>query len=262
MKIFNCGKYSLDLDKKIYIMGILNVTPDSFSDGGLFFNPEKAVEHAIDMQNDGADIIDIGAQSTRPGHTKISVQEEWNRLEPILRKLKHIIKIPISIDTFYPEIAKRALNFGVSIINDVTGFKNDKMWDIASNSNCGCIIIHDGPASTAKKFFKESLDKAKSYSIHKSRICLDPGIGFGKDFRDNIDIIKNLGSLKVDSMPILMALSKKSFIGKICNEIPTSERLPGTIVANSISIMNGANIIRVHDVKEAFTSIQVLKALT
>ena len=261
MNFFNCGSYSLDLNKKVYIMGILNVTPDSFSDGGLFLNPKEAIKHAINMQNDGVDIIDIGAQSTRPGHTKISAKKEWERLEPVLMELKNIIKIPISVDTFYPEVAKKALDLGASIINDVTGFRDNKMWDIASYSDCGCIIMHDGPYNTTKRFFKESLAKAQSYGIDKSRICLDPGIGFGKDLNDNINIIKNLKDLKIDSVPLLMALSKKSFIGKICDEIPTSERLPGTIVANSISIMNGANIIRVHDVKEAVTATQVLKAL-
>lgn len=261
MKYFKCGKYSLPLDKKVYVMGILNVTPDSFSDGGLFYSSEKAIEHALKMQSEGADIIDIGAQSTRPGHSKITAEEEWNRIKDIIPKLTKILDVPLSIDTFYPYVAKNCLDLGVSIINDVNGFKNEKMWDIASHSDCGCIIMHDGSYDTTKKFFEDTLLKARKYNISENRICLDPGIGFGKDLNDNINIIKNLKNLKMQDIPILMGLSKKSFIGKICNDAPLKDRLPGTIVANAISILNGANIIRVHDVKEAINSNMVLKEL-
>lgn len=260
MSIFKCGKYSLPL-KRTYVMGILNVTPDSFSDGGLFLNPEKAIAHAIKMQEKGADIIDVGAQSTRPGCQKISYIEEWNRLKLVIPELVKKLNIPISIDTFYPEVAKNALDCGVSIINDVNGFKNEKMWDIASKRSCGCIIMHDGSFKTIKEFFKKTLLKAKEYNIEPQRLCFDPGIGFGKDFTDNINTIKNLEYLRINSIPILIGLSKKSFIGKICNNVNSEERLPGTIAANIISIINGANIIRVHDVKEAVMANKVLKAL-
>lgn len=261
MPTFKCGKYLFPIERKTYVMGILNVTPDSFSDGGKFFNTKNAIAHAIAMQNDGADIIDIGAQSTRPGFCKISPEEEWQRLRIILPELTKVLNIPISIDTFYPEVADKALACGVSIVNDINGFKNEKMWNIVSHFFCGCIVVHSGPSNMAKIFFESSLKKAKQYGIALERLCFDPGIGFGKDLKDNIMAIKTLKQQKIASNALLIGASKKSFIGKICNKENPNDRLIGTLATNIVSIINGADIVRVHDVKETVEAIKILDVL-
>ena len=230
MSIFKAGKYNLDFNKKSLVMGILNVTPDSFSDGGLFNEPEKAVKRALEIQSFGADIIDIGAQSTRPGFKKISSDEEWERLRPVLEKLNGTLNIPISIDTFYPEVAEKSLQMGASIINDVTGFENK----LAEAQKCG---------------------------ISKERICLDPGIGFLETRAQDRFVINNLGNFKIDEVACLVGLSRKRFIAELCANGSNIDRLPGTIAANTIAIEKGANIIRVHDVKEGVLAAKTADAI-
>ena len=261
MKIFEAGKFTLNLSKKTYVMGILNVTPDSFSDGNKWFNIESAVGHALQMKNDGADIIDIGAQSTRPGHTKITPQEELMRLMPVLKVLKGRINVPISVDTFYPEVAKEALNEGIDIINDVNGFKNEEMMKVAAKSNCGCIVMHDGTNAQMKNFFDLQLNKMIENDISQSRICFDPGMGFGKTYEENLYVIKNLKKYVIKNVPMLVGASRKRVIGAPCGNPPFIERVPGTIAAHTIAILNGANIIRVHDVKEAVQAAKVADAI-
>lgn len=261
MKIFKAGKFTLNLSEKTYVMGILNVTPDSFSDGNKWFDVESAVEHAAQMQCAGADIIDIGAQSTRPGYVKITPEEEMKRLMPVFRALKGQISVPISVDTFYPEVAKEALNEGVSIINDVTGFKNEQMIEIAAQSDCGCIVMHDGMNSQIKSFFDSQLNKMLENNISQSRICFDPGIGFGKTYEENLEVLKNLKKYLIKGVSTLVGASRKRVIGAPCGNPPFSERMPGTIAAHTIAILNGANIIRVHDVKEAVQAAKVADAI-
>ena len=260
-KIFRAGNFVFDLEAKTYVMGILNVTPDSFSDGNKWFGVDSAVAHAIEMQNDGADIIDIGAQSTRPGYIKISAKEELKRLVPVLMALKGKIFVPISVDTFYPEVAQEAIKYGVSIINDVSGFTSEKMLTIASKSDCGCVVMYDGKISNIKSFFETQVSKMQDKNIKKERICLDPGIGFGKNNMENIYIIKNLKKYLPNNFATLIAASKKSFIGMICGNPPVEQRLAGTIAAHTIAILNGANIIRVHDVKEAVQAAKIADAI-
>ncbi len=261
MSIFKAGRFELPCDKRTYIMGILNVTPDSFSDGGKWLKIDTAVEHAIQMQNDGADIIDIGAQSTRPGFIKVSPQEELERLLPVLQALQRQLNIPISVDTFYPEVAEKALYYGIDIINDVSGFADDKMLKLASTSNCGCIVMHNGPATQTKNFFKSRLEKMLSMDISQERICFDPGIGFGKTYAENLSIIKNLQDYSIDGCSMLVGVSRKKVIGASCGEPPFEERLPGTIAANTLAVAGGANIIRVHDVKETVQAAQITDAI-
>lgn len=261
MSIFKAGKFELDLSKKTYIMGILNVTPDSFSDGGKWLNVEDAVAHALQMQADGADIIDIGAQSTRPGCVKISAEEELKRLLPVLSVLRGRIHVPISVDTFYPKVAKEALNYGVDIINDVTGFTDSEMVKIACQSDCGCIVMHDGPKSQMRGFFEAKLETMTSKGIAKDRICFDPGIGFGKTYEENLNVIKNLSAYEIDGCAMLIGASRKRVIGTTCGNPPFEERLPGTIAAHTIALMGGANILRVHDVKEAVQAARVTDAV-
>ena len=261
MNFFKAGKYNLEIGKKTYVMGILNVTPDSFSDGGKFIDPEKAINRALEIQSEGADIIDIGAQSTRPGYEKISPKQEWQRLSPVLKSIHDKLSIPISVDTFYPEVAQEALKFSVDIINDVSGFGED-MMAVAKKSDCGCIIMHDKPGvDTIKPFFEKKLEFAALHKIDTSRICFDPGIGFSKTYEENLDIIKNLKKIKIDNITTLIGLSKKRVIKTSCGSSDMNDRTYGTIAANTLSIAFGADIIRVHDVKESVLAARVTDAI-
>lgn len=252
----------MPLGEKTYIMGILNVTPDSFSDGNKYFSIDKAVDHAFEMQKHGADIIDIGAQSTKPGCVKISPQEELERLIPVLKALNDKLDVPISIDTFYPQVVKEALKYNVSIINDVTGFKDDNMIKLATNSDCGCIVMYDGSLDSMKKFFQSRIKLLIGEGISKERICFDPGMGFGKSYEENLSVLNNLKKYIIDGTPMLIGASKKRFINAACKEnIPPENRLYGTIAAHTVAIMNGADIIRVHDVSEAVQAAKVADAI-
>ncbi len=257
MNVFKAGKYSIDLENKTRVMGILNVTPDSFSDGQAWFSPEKAVKRALEIQELGADIIDIGAQSTRPGCVKISPEEEIDRLYPVLKKLKDHMSIPISVDTFYPEVAKLALELGVSIINDISGFGED-MFKVASKSKCGIIIMHSGSDINVKEFFEKKISEADKFGISKERICLDPGIGFSKDRNQDRIMINNLDKFKIKGIAMLVGISRKRVVSEFLENKDNLSKLPCTIAANAIAIDRGANIIRVHDVKEAIFASKVV----
>lgn len=260
MACFKGSGFNFELNKKTYILGILNVTPDSFSDGGDFVNIEDAVNRAIQMEKDGADMIDIGGQSTRPGFTAVSEKEELNRIIPVLDALKGIINVPLSIDTFYPTVAKEALNLGVAVINDVSGFKDKEMIKLAAESNCGNIVMHCGSGGI-KEFFKEKSRELSNAGIKKERVCFDVGIGFGKDEKECLDIIKNLSDYKLEPHALLMGLSRKRVIGYPLNNPPFKDRLYGTIAANTISVLGGADILRVHDVKAAVDAAKVTDAI-
>ncbi len=247
-------------------MGVLNVTPDSFSDGGLYIKKELAIKRAKQMIEEGADIIDVGGESSRPGADPVSEKEELKRVIPIIKALKDI-NAPISIDTYKPEVAKQAIANGASIINDITGLENDKMAKLAGDTNTPVIIMHmKGTPKTMqddtnyqdiineiKEFFKERIEKAKHYNINT--IILDPGIGFGKTVEQNLTIIKHLNEF-TELGPILLGTSRKSFIGKISN-LPENKRLEGTIASCVIGANNGAKILRVHDIKEIKQAIQI-----
>lgn len=244
--------------KRPQIMGILNVTPDSFSDGGAFNAPEHALEQARRMEAEGADILDIGAESTRPGHEAVTVEDECARLGPIFDALSGNVSIPISIDTYKAETAKFALERGAKIINDVWGLQRDlDLADVAADHECDVIIMHnrfDGIDGTIdilddmERWFARSLEIARKAGIKEDRIVLDPGIGFGKDFDQNIKVLANLDHVKRHGFPVLMGLSRKRFLGAILNA-EVDERLFGTLSANLLSIYEGISIIRVHDVK-------------
>lgn len=261
MKFFKTGKFELNLEKKTYVMGILNVTPDSFSDGNKWFEIEAAVTHALQMQKDGADIIDIGAQSTRPGCEKVTPEVELSRLIPVLKALKCKINVPISVDTFYPQVAEKALNEGADIINDVNGFKDEHMIKIANQSDCGCIVMHGESNVRMRSFFEAQLKKLTENGVSRNRICFDPGIGFGKTCKENFEAIKNLNKYAISGCIMLVGASRKSFIGAVCENPPFEQRISGTIAAHTIAILNGANIIRVHDVKEAVQAVKVADAI-
>lgn len=246
-------------------MGILNVTPDSFSDGGLFFKDPKAIDHALRLEAEGADIIDIGGESTRPGASPVSLEEEQKRVLPIIDKLVKKIKVPISIDTRKASIAKQAIEAGASIINDVSGFRFDpEIFSVAAQGRTGLVFMHSkGTPQTMQKapryrnvvheiydYLSEQIARAKASKIALNRIAIDPGIGFGKTVRHNLSILGQLDYLTRLGLPVLIGPSRKSFIGKIL-DLPSSDRLEGTAAALAIAIFQGARILRVHDVKEA-----------
>lgn len=270
------SNFSLDFYKKTYIMGILNVTPDSFSDGGLYFDEKKAIEHALRLVDDGADILDIGGESTRPGSEPVSVEEEIRRTIPIIRAISKEIKVPISIDTYKAEVARHALDAGASIVNDISGLRFDPdMPKVVSEYHVPVIIMHikgrpkdmqQNPVYEAlipeiMDYLRISIRLASKFGIPEDRIIIDPGIGFGKTFEHNLEIIKNLKEFTLLGRPVAVGVSRKAFIGKILGDVPPLERLEGTAAAVAISIFNGANIVRVHDVKEMARVAKVADAI-
>lgn len=274
MKKFLYKDGSIDLYGQAVVMGILNVTPDSFSDGGEFCDPDSAVDHAEEMLSCGAKIIDIGAMSTRPGSVPVSAQEEIRRLAPVLDRLKNIENIIISVDTVNPETAEFALNHSAHIINDVSGAFNEKMADVVKKYNCGWIITHtgnvpagnvldypDGVVSAVNEFFDDVLDKCLKSGIDTDYICLDPGFGFAKTTEDNIELLKNLEKVVRKDVAFLTALSRKRFVGAITSVEKPHERVIGTVAADIIALMKGADIIRVHDVAEACESVAIYNSI-
>jgi len=257
---------------KTKIMGILNVTPDSFLDGGKFIDVEKAVQHAKQMIDEGADIIDVGGESSRPGSDPVSKEEELKRVLDVVRRLSKEVNVPISIDTYKPEVAEECIKCGAEIVNDISGLRNDKMIEVVAKYGVKVIVMHmlgepktmqdnidyDDVILDIKKFLKERIEKAKLSGIKD--IVIDPGIGFGKTVENNLEILRRLKEFKALGCPILVGASRKSFIGKITG-LDVDERLEGTIAANVIAVMNGAEILRVHDVKECKRAIQIAEAI-
>lgn len=257
---FKTKNFSLNLNRT-YVMGILNVTPDSFSDGGKFLDVDKALEHAVEMKNQGADIIDVGGQSTRPGYSKVSALTEWNRVKDVIYSVRKAVNIPISIDTFYPFVAKKAIEAGVDIINDVSGFENIEMFEIAKEASCGCVIMSNVSLIETPKFFSKILNNINIHHLNKQSICFDPGIGFGKSHEENLEILNHTKKYCPQGYPILVGASKKRVVAIPSLNPPVEERLPGTIAAHTLSIASGANIIRVHQVKEAKQAARVTDAI-
>lgn len=260
--IFSGKDFSFELGKKTYVMGILNVTKDSFSDGGKYNTPNKAKEHTKEMLLQGADIIDIGAQSTRPGSTLKTAEEELNIIKQYLPYLANEFDCVFSVDTFYPQVAEYALNNGASIINDVSGKFNQDMAELVLKYDCGWIITHTGNGDAVTvpdyktsvtediiAFFDETLEKCTQLQIPYNRIMLDIGIGFGKDYEQNIEAIKNISKFKRDDVALLTALSLKRVVGTATNT-EKDDRIYGTISANTLAIAGGTDFIRVHNVKE------------
>ncbi len=264
--IFKARNFIFD-NTKTHIMGILNITPDSFSDGGKFLAPTQAVNAALNMVNDGASIIDIGGQSTRPGSTVISAEEEWTRIEPVLKILCKDKTFAVSVDTFYTEVAKKALYLGADIINDVSGNPTKEMASLISESGAGWIIMHNAkPCDTLdleqiNLFFKDAARKVLDCGVLKEQLCFDAGIGFNKTNEQCYSIIKNTANIRHKDYFYLLGASRKRCIGEPLGNIKPDERDIGTSAANTIAIMGGANIIRVHCVKTAADTVKLCDAI-
>jgi len=258
------GNKIFDFTKRTYLMGILNITPDSFSDGGRYLDTGKAISRAEVIEAEGADLIDLGAESTRPGSKPITPKEELKRLIPVLKIIRKKLKIPISVDTYKSEVAKAVLSEGADMINDITGLNFDKqMPKIIAKFDVPCIIMHikGKPKSMQKNphykdttaeiydYLAQSMSQAQAGGINPKKIIIDPGIGFGKRLEDNYMILRRLSELKSLGRPIMVGPSRKSFIGLTLN-LPVGERLEGTIAASVMAIMQGANFLRVHDVAQ------------
>jgi len=260
---------TLVLGKRTLIMGVLNVTPDSFSDGSKFYSEEHAIEHALQMERAGADFIDIGAESTRPGSEGISAEEEWRRLFPVLSGLRRLLKIPISIDTQKAEVAETALDAGAEIINEISGLKSDpRIAELAARHRVPLILMHmRGEPRTMQKGpfardvmknvvrgLRSSVAIARKAGVVKSQIILDPGIGFGKSYAQNYELVQRLPQLAKLGYPLLIGTSRKGFLGATLardgKPAPPEERIWGTAATVTASILNGAHIVRVHDVAE------------
>ncbi|MFZ1035770.1 MAG: dihydropteroate synthase [Smithella sp.] len=261
--VWKTSRRKITLGRKTMVMGILNVTPDSFSDSGLFYSPQKAIEHGLAIADEGADIIDIGGESTRPGSRSVGIKIELKRVLPVIEGLAKKIKIPISVDTKKAEVARLAVDFGAEIINDISALNGDKnMAETIRKTRAAAILMHmrgkpenmqkgslayDNLMGEITDYLKQSSKKALNAGIEKDCIVIDPGIGFGKTPEDNYKIIKDLSELKALGMPVLIGTSRKSFIGKITGGEP-DERMEGTAATVAAAIMNGCHIIRVHDV--------------
>lgn len=263
MHTFQGKGFCFELAKQTYIMGILNLTPDSFYDGGKWNTEKAALRHAAEMQENGADILDIGAQSTRPGHKPLSAEQELNIVKRFLDPLMQIASVPVSIDTFYPSVAEYCLKHGVSIVNDVSGVFNPEMAAVVKAYDAGWIIMHTGGGTAAEpavypqgvvadvlSFFECIKRQAAVYGIEKSRICFDMGIGFGKTYADNLELLKRICDLKANDTALLTALSNKRVISA-ASGAEDADRVYGTIAADTLAIAGGTDFIRVHEVKEA-----------
>jgi dihydropteroate synthase len=270
------SNFSFDLSQKTHIMGILNVTKDSFADGGLYFDKTSAIERAVQMVEEGADIIDIGGESTRPGSEPVNEAEELRRTIPVIEVLAKKISVPISIDTYKSEVAKRAIEAGASMVNDISGLRFDlNMPEVIAHYRLPVVIMHiKGTPKDMQRspfypaliteiidYLSEGIRLAIQAGISEDMIIVDPGIGFGKTYEHNLEIIKNLSAFTRLKKPILIGVSRKAFIGKILGDLPVTDRLEGTAAAVAISIMNGANIVRVHDVKEMVRVARVADAI-
>jgi len=259
----------LVLGERTLVMGVLNVTPDSFSDGGKFFAEEQAMQHAVQMERDGADLIDVGGESTRPGSEEISIEAELRRVLPVLGGLRRLLKIPISIDTQKAEVAEAALDTGAQIINDISGLQNDpRIAEVAARRRVPLILMHrrgEPRTMQAGPFAREvvrdvalglrkSVATAQKAGVTKSQIILDPGIGFGKSFAQNYELLQKLPQLAKLGYPLLVGTSRKGFLGATLGRdgkpAPPEERIWGTAATVTASILNGAHIVRVHDLAE------------
>ncbi|PPC95099.1 MAG: dihydropteroate synthase [Methylotenera sp.] len=270
---FICGNYQLVLNRP-YVMGIVNVTPDSFSDGGKYASIDLAVAHALQLVAEGADILDIGGESTRPGAMPVALEDELKRVIPVIQALKKVCQVPLSIDTYKPEVMRQAIAAGADIVNDVNALQAPGALEIVADSNAGVCLMHmqgtphtmqqdpqyDDVVHEVKTFLEARLHAALAHGIAKERITLDPGFGFGKRTVHNIALIQQLEQLTALGRPLLVGLSRKSVLGAITGN-DEQQRLYAGIAASVISAMKGAKILRVHDVKATVDALKIVAAV-
>ena len=262
------GGKIFDTEHQTYIMGILNVTPDSFSDGGRYDTMDAALKHAEEMILDGADILDVGGESTRPGHVQITEKEEIARVVPIIKKLKEKFDVPVSIDTYKSRVARTALDAGADLVNDIWGLKYDEnMAGVIAEYDVACCLMHNREKAEYTHFLpevlldlEESVRLAKEAGISDEHIMLDPGIGFGKTYEMNLEMLKHLSSLQSLGYPVLLGTSRKSVIG-LTLDLPADQREEGTLVTTVMGIMGGCSFVRVHDVKANYRAIKMTEAI-
>ncbi len=272
------SKRKIVFREKTLVMAVLNLTPDSFSDGGKFFSIENALKQAEKLVEEGADILDIGGESTRPNSKRVSTKEEVRRVVPVIEAITKKFDIPISIDTTKAEVAERAVNASAEIINDISGLRFDeKIAQVAGKHNAGLILMHSrGNFATMHKqtpvedifrevsgSFRQSIKKAENFGVKPENIALDIGIGFSKTLEQNLELLAKFNQLAAEfqDFPLLVGASRKSFIGKILGDTQASERLNGSLAAAAISVWNGANIVRVHDVRATIETLKIVKAV-
>lgn len=262
------GNKEFDVANHTYIMGILNVTPDSFSDGGKFNHMDEAMAHVQQMIEDGADIIDVGGESTRPGYTKISDEEEIQRVTPIIEALKSRFDVPVSIDTYKSQVAAAAVQAGADLINDIWGCKADtKMAQVIADTKAVCCLMHNREEAVYKDYLKdvisdleECINIARAAGVEDDKIILDPGVGFAKSFEQNLQIINHLELLNELNYPVLLGTSRKSVVGLTLN-LPAQERVEGTVATSVVGVMKKSAFVRVHDVKENYRAIKMTEAI-
>lgn len=262
------GNKNFDTSNHTYIMGILNVTPDSFSDGGKFQDMDAALYHAKEMVNDGADILDVGGESTRPGHTQITEQEEIERVVPVIERLKQEFDVPVSIDTYKSVVAESALKAGADLVNDIWGLKYDEhMASLISRYQAACCLMHNRHEAIYQDFLPDFLNDmrdticlAKNAGIPDDKIILDPGVGFGKNYEMNLEIIREVGQMQQLGYPILLGTSRKSVIGMTL-DLPSNQREEGTLATTVYGMTKGCAFVRVHDVKANRRAILMTEAI-
>lgn len=267
------GNREFQVKGHTYVMGILNLTPDSFSDGGKWNDRDRALRHVEEMLQEGADIIDIGGESTRPGYTVVSGEEEIARVAPVIRAVKEEFKVPVSLDTYKAEVALAGIEAGADLINDVWGLKQDgRMAGVIAGSGLPCCLMHnrkteDGKSPQYLNFMREVADDlaetlgiADRAGIARDRIILDPGVGFAKTYEQNLEAIRSLEELKDLGCPLLLGCSRKSVIGLTLN-LPVEERLEGTLATTVIAVMKGCMFVRVHDVRENVRAVRMTEAV-
>lgn len=262
------GNRVFDTANKTYVMGILNVTPDSFSDGGKYTEVELALKKAEEMLHDGADIIDIGGESTRPGYAPVTVQEEMERVLPVIEKLKANLDIPISLDTSKSEVAKAGILVGADLINDIKGLQSDAdMARVIAEGKVACAIMHNREFMNYNNFFADMqndlsayIEVARKAGIADDKIIIDPGVGFAKTHEQNLEVIHRLEQLHCFGYPVLLGTSRKSVIG-LTLDLPVFERVEGTLVTTVMAVMKGCSFVRVHDVKENVRAIRMTEAI-
>ncbi len=262
------GTHEFDVKNQTYIMGILNVTPDSFSDGGRYHGVDVALRRAEQMQREGAAILDIGGESTRPGFTPVSEEEEMERILPVIEAVKRNLDIPVSVDTYKSKVAEAAILTGADLINDIWGLKADvHMAELIAEHKVACCLMHNRVDTVYNDFMqdvlldlKESLAIAERAGIIKEKIILDPGVGFAKNYEQNLEVLRNLYRVGELGYPVLLGASRKSVIG-LTLDLPSEERLEGTLATTIAAVQQGCAFVRVHDIKENFRAIQMAEAI-